>query len=147
MSKSLGFALLAGLLAVPSLATGSVLPAAQTLFVAEKASKHPKRMILKVPIAVALSGRTAACVEYGHSLDDADAKGTVTIKVEVLRDGFVLARTKFKGKVKNRHYDGCVVLSRGLEANDTVEFSFVYRKFPRLSKGEGFVVIAGLIPQ
>lgn len=146
MIKQLSLFTLAVALMVPALSQAAVLPAAQTLFVSDKAAKHPKKMTLKVPIAVDVPGPTAACIEYGLSLG-ADATGKITVKMKVVRDGFSVGTRTLKGRVKDSHFDGCVALGTGLSADDTVEFRLVYRKFPRLSRGDGFVVIAGLIPQ
>lgn len=130
---------------LPAALLTDVLPAGQALYLAERSGKHPKELVLKVPIPVAIVGPVVACVEYGSSLAES-RKGKITVKIEALGNGSTQARGSIRGRVRDSHFAGCTTLSTTLLAEDEVVFTLRFKRFPRLKKGDGFVVFGGLIP-
>ncbi len=130
---------------LPAAIASDVLPAAQTLYLADRSGKHPKELILKVPIPATLIGPLEACVEYGSSLTES-LKGRIVVQIQTLEVGGTGVRGTIRGRVRDSHFAGCTTLDTVLLVDDVVVFTLRFKRFPRLKKGHGFVVFAGLIP-
>lgn len=130
-----------------------MLPASETLTTAGGAGQeHPREEVVLLPVGESVPGAVRVCAEYGNTLDK--ARGEIRVQVELRRDGAVVERVSFGGRIRRSAselhkavYFGCSEpgeLESSLRAGDVLVYRLDYRGFPDLGRGDILILIAGV---
>ena len=154
MTRLSGALALLVLVAMPTVASATVLPATQRVARIGVAG-HPREATLVLPVTESMPGAIRACIEYGSTIRR--ATGRIKVRVELFRDGERVDAATFGGRVRKTSYfslsDGDTAfygcsepgeIKRALEAGDVLVFALKYRKFPD-PRDEVVVVTAGVV--
>ncbi len=104
-----------------------------------KSSKHPKKALAELTIPKGFGGDDGQrlCASYERSSTLSSTKGSMTAKVEIVRDGETLDEISIpKANVAGGRSSSCTAASIELDAGDRLLWTLSFKKMPKIAAGD-----------
>ncbi len=128
------------------MAGARVVDSSSRMIIAEARQKHPRGALLAVALTESARELPVVCATYVNNFQRQKKanRGSISVAIEILRNGTVLERKSLAGGVENGRFFQCLTLESSLTSTDTVVGALSFRGFPRLRRGRGMGVFLDL---